>query len=335
VVREQKAMAVQAGPVAELTEQIHPALLTLGRSGDELYALPLEASFAVFWYDRGVFEPLGLEPPRTWEELLAACDRLREAGLVPIALGNRGRWPVLLYYGYLVDRLGVRGLLDEAVRGTSAEGIRDARFARAWQRLRELAQAGAFPEGAAEMTDVEAIKMFFEGRAGMYLGTTTTGYRCQRAAPELLSRLDCFPFPVMAGAEEPTTPTFLGTSRLNMVIWPNTPTVDHAGAVLRRFASRDVAEALARGGRVPTLKDSLDTELLPEPTRRAVTLLDAPGTRLEPYLDVHLVTSVSDTLLEEGAAVLAGRTTPEDAAAAVAEQVEELAKSRRHSPGQQ
>ena len=44
-------------------------------------------------YNKKVFEDAGVdEPPKTWTEFLAACEKIKKAGKIPIALGNQTPW---------------------------------------------------------------------------------------------------------------------------------------------------------------------------------------------------------------------------------------------------
>ena len=46
----------------------------------------------VLWYNVPLLAEHGITPPTTWEELLAACDTLIAAGVIPIASGNKDLW---------------------------------------------------------------------------------------------------------------------------------------------------------------------------------------------------------------------------------------------------
>jgi raffinose/stachyose/melibiose transport system substrate-binding protein len=304
----------------------------MGEVDGELRAVPLDASFAVFWYDRNLFDRLGLQPPRTWPDLLDACEALRADGRVPIALGNSGRWPVLLFYGYLLARLDLRNTLNRAVTGTTGDGLDDPRFTRAWAMVKELLDAGAFPENAQAMTNLEARTMFFEGEAGMYLGTTTTGLVCREAYPEMLPRLDCFPFPAVEAEDADSSMAFLGTSRMNMVLWDGSPYTAQAAELLNAVACAPVAEALANSGKVPTWEGGWDESTMPEPTRRAMDLLTERGTDIQIYLDIYLIPSIAQTMLQQGESILTGSTTPEAAATALEEQVQRVVRARLQPP---
>lgn len=68
-----------------------PAIRTQGTIGGELYALGAFDSAMVLYYDRKLLARAGVEPPAgfagwTWEEFLAACGKLKAAGLDPVAL---------------------------------------------------------------------------------------------------------------------------------------------------------------------------------------------------------------------------------------------------------
>lgn len=55
---------------------------------DSIYDLPLGLNIEGFWYNKALFEQAGIDgAPTTWEEMLADCDKLKEAGIQPIATG--------------------------------------------------------------------------------------------------------------------------------------------------------------------------------------------------------------------------------------------------------
>ena len=44
------------------------------------------------FYNKTIFEEVGIEVPQTIDELEAACDKLLEAGYVPFSLANGSKW---------------------------------------------------------------------------------------------------------------------------------------------------------------------------------------------------------------------------------------------------
>jgi ABC-type glycerol-3-phosphate transport system substrate-binding protein len=56
------------------------------------YFVPQAAQWNPIFYRADIFAEVGLTPPTTWDELLAACDTLNEAGITPITLAMNS-WP--------------------------------------------------------------------------------------------------------------------------------------------------------------------------------------------------------------------------------------------------
>lgn len=50
-----------------------PSLLKSGVYNEKIYALPLLASVRALFYNKNVFEKAGIEPPKTWDELVKDC----------------------------------------------------------------------------------------------------------------------------------------------------------------------------------------------------------------------------------------------------------------------
>ena len=56
------------------------------------------------FYNKTIFEEVGVEVPETIDELEDVCDKLLEAGYVPFTLANGSKWTGSMYYMYLVAR---------------------------------------------------------------------------------------------------------------------------------------------------------------------------------------------------------------------------------------
>ena len=60
-------------------------LISVGQVDGKQYALPYQLVFNMPIYNKGMFEELGLEVPKSWSEFQALCDTLLENGITPIA----------------------------------------------------------------------------------------------------------------------------------------------------------------------------------------------------------------------------------------------------------
>ena len=54
--------------------------------GGDVAIIPLDFIEIAFFYNKRIFAQLGLKPPRTWEEMIATAERIRQAGLIPFAV---------------------------------------------------------------------------------------------------------------------------------------------------------------------------------------------------------------------------------------------------------
>ena len=50
------------------------------------------------WYNKELFEKAGIDaPPATWDEFLADVQKLKDAGITPIAVGEKDKWPGMFW----------------------------------------------------------------------------------------------------------------------------------------------------------------------------------------------------------------------------------------------
>lgn len=103
------------------------------------YALPM-----IWIYNKDAYDKAGLDadsPPRTWDELLAACEKLKASGVSPVGGGIQdgywGEWYVGQALAQCVDSAG-----EVVDLFTGARDFRDPRYHEPWTRLAELKKAG-------------------------------------------------------------------------------------------------------------------------------------------------------------------------------------------------
>ncbi|HYE01245.1 MAG TPA: extracellular solute-binding protein [Alphaproteobacteria bacterium] len=163
------------------------------------WALPLSLTGWQFYYRRSVFAGLGLSPPQDWDGLLAVLERLGGAGLTPLALGLRERWPVGAWFDSL--DLRVNGLAHHralAGGGAPFDGPRVRTVLEHWNALR-----GTWGPDPLRLRLDQSVAELCSGGAGLaFLGS----FAATMVWPELRGDIGCFPFPAIdpaAGRAEP------------------------------------------------------------------------------------------------------------------------------------
>ncbi|MFF8503669.1 ABC transporter substrate-binding protein [Streptomyces anulatus] len=168
------------------------------------YGIPMRGTQPVLLFNNGkVLEKAGVEPPKTWDDLLAAVEALKADGVTPIALGGGDRWPTLMWFEYLYDRIAGPGLFQKALDGDrEAWASPDSR--KALSRIRELVDAGAFGTNydSVKFTDQGSPTLLATGRAGFELMGSWAYSTHQDAHPEFAkSDLGYSAFPSVAGGK--------------------------------------------------------------------------------------------------------------------------------------
>ena len=68
------------------------------------YGIPNHVSYWPTFYNKKVFADNELTPPTTWDELLAAAETLKAAGVTPFYATIDGRWPSFIWFEELLIR---------------------------------------------------------------------------------------------------------------------------------------------------------------------------------------------------------------------------------------
>ena len=86
---------VANGYVQDLSDQeflsnVNESSLEMTKQEDGgYYALPYSRNYIGVYYNQQIFEDNGIEIPTTWEEFLAVCDKLKEAGITPVGMHGK------------------------------------------------------------------------------------------------------------------------------------------------------------------------------------------------------------------------------------------------------
>ncbi|MGW8984888.1 ABC transporter substrate-binding protein [Streptomyces parvus] len=168
------------------------------------YGIPMRGTQPVLLFNNGkVLDKAGVEPPETWDDLLAAVKALKADGVTPIALGGGDRWPTLMWFEYLYDRIAGPELFQKALDGDKdAWASPDSR--KALSMIRELVDAGAFGTNydSVKFTDQGSPTLLATGRAGFELMGSWAYSTQQDAHPEFAKNdLGYSAFPSVEGGK--------------------------------------------------------------------------------------------------------------------------------------
>jgi multiple sugar transport system substrate-binding protein len=179
---------------ADVRRDLHRSALDLVSVGDRQYGVPYTYYQIGLYVRRDVLLAAGLPyAPRTWPDLLFACERLRASGVAPIAIGTKELWPAAAWFDYIDLRVNGlafhRELMEGRVRYT------DSRVRAVFAYWRELLGRNCFSANHTSSTWQEAQPLLYQGRAAMML---SGNYIVANFPPETRPLVDFAPFPIVS-----------------------------------------------------------------------------------------------------------------------------------------
>ena len=267
----------------------------------------------VLYYNVDIFNEVGIEPPATWEEFLETCDALNAAGYMPLATGNKDLWAAGNWLGHLTSRIVGEDVYDSALKLESS--FADPEWVEAFGYIKEMVDRGCVNDSANAINDNEGAQLFFQGEAAMHpIGSWLVSWAIGEA-PDL--NFDYVNLPSMPGAGDQDSVIGVVTG---YAINANSPLKDQAAAFLALANNEEFVAKFVAAEAVPLALSTANTELEPRSASlntmlgSAVTIVGPPDT------DYDL--AVADAFYRAVAEVLGGVSTPEEAAAKLAAEVE-------------
>ena len=259
--------------------RFHPGVFENLTIDGQIYAVPNTEAVAVLFYNKRIFEELGLDVPATFEDLLSIGPVLRSHGHIPLAFGNREPWVGGMLAALLIERLDgmepYRALKKGVLRWDSSV------FKRAGCLLRELADGSVFPDGFNELSYEESIADFREGRAAMTIVGSWAIPVFLESPKMILDGLGVAPVPLVKGGRGSVN-TWLGQTDLNFGISAGSRNKEAAIKYLKWFSApfeqRRLMEAT---GNLVVADIGGDVSIVPAVTRKLLGLLES---RKQSYL---------------------------------------------------
>jgi raffinose/stachyose/melibiose transport system substrate-binding protein len=327
--RRGRVLDLSARLSAEDTATLHPSALEFCRVEGKLYALPADLAAVVFWYNRAIFKKHALEPPRTHAEFLTVCAALKKAGVAPVSLGNKAKWPGAFFFIYYANRLGGGEPFRAALARKPGGSFEHESFVAAGKKLRELVDAGVFTAGVNSTDYTGSRKLFFDGRAAMILmGSFILGNARGEAPEGFVANMGCFPFPAISGGKGNSS-TVVGGVNAGYAVAARCASPELAVGLVRELTSvQAAADWAAKTGRIPARTDESVRRKMPESTRGVAAILASART-IQLYYDQALLPELGELHKTTTQGIFAGTKTPEGAARLMEEKARAVEARKR------
>jgi raffinose/stachyose/melibiose transport system substrate-binding protein len=152
---------------ADVLKASQPTLLS--HYGDNIYRLGWYPLPMIWCYNKDLFDKAGLDadkPPKTWDDLLAACDKLKAKGIAAIGGGIQdgywGEW----YFGHaLAQNVDSTGEVIDLFTGV--RDFRDPKYHEHWVRLEDLKKHGFLNPDMSSLELYPGIDLIASGKLAM------------------------------------------------------------------------------------------------------------------------------------------------------------------------
>lgn len=308
-----------SGDMSGIIPNFTTASLAAYQFDGKTYGLPTDIGMVGFWYNKKLFEKAGIaQAPTSWAELLDDVKKLKAAGITPIALAGKAKWPGHYYWAYLAMRIAGLGALQQA---STTHDFTGPDFVAAGQQLKALVDLDPFQKGFLNADystpDGQAATMG-KGKAAMELMGQWAPSVEKDSGGGIGGDLGFFTFPMVDGGKGSPTDAFGGGGGLSVGAQAPPEVIDFVKFAL---SEAEHSKAVKVGGVLPVLKGEESAVTDPNTKVVAENLLQSTGFQL--YLDQAYPPAVGQEVNDSVAQLIAGKFTPDQ----VAKQITDTAKN--------
>ncbi|WP_251552431.1 ABC transporter substrate-binding protein [Neobacillus muris] len=172
-------------PLDDLTgiENINKEYLDAAKGSDgKVYGVPLSLNSGVIFYNKEIFEKQGIKVPKTWDEFMTVCEKLKKNDIIPIAQSGRAAYLLSMTHAVIgPDAYGHNDFVDKIVSGDA--NLEDPKFVESVQRMKDLEKF--FPKDFIALEDNDAQTLFYTGQAAMYINGDYRLATIEGTAPDM------------------------------------------------------------------------------------------------------------------------------------------------------
>lgn len=313
---------IEAGVLRDVTDHMRgdweaglsPAAVNAFSYDGDVYGAPMLVSQVGFWYNKDLFAQAGLDADAIveWDDLLAAVQTLKDAGITPIAAGGADKWPLHFYYTLLAIRLGGAEGFAAAMAGENG-GFESDVYVRSGELYLQLTEMEPFQRGYLAAKYQEAAGVFGNGDAAMHLmgnwdyNTMKTNSVSGEGIPD--DRLGWFDFPQIPDQAGRPTDTLGGIN--GWIFSAGAP--DEAVDFMRVFLSQENQRMMGREGFfIPVAKGASSD--IQNPFFKAVADNITASQYHQIFYDQMLGPDVGRVVNDVSQDLASGVVTPEEAA---------------------
>jgi raffinose/stachyose/melibiose transport system substrate-binding protein len=308
---------VDAGLVADITAEsaawkakVNPAAFDFNKYNGKVYGSPYILSSTILYYNKAMFDRLGIKVPTTYAELTAACDKLVANKVIPFAIGNKSQWPGAQYFVLLSMRMGGPDIFQKAM--DRKVKFTDPVFVKAGEMLQDWVKKGYIPAGDNGINyDTGGSRMmFYTEQCAMMLQTSGFIPTCLAENEDFYkNKLGVALFPAVTASAGKTTDLLSGENAFSVSAASKNKAM---AAKLVGFLSSDeqFQKDLAAAGTLPAMTGIPSSQ----PIQKAAMDQIKNASYMQNFIDQTLAPELAGMHKETTQGILGLSMTPQQAA---------------------
>ena len=304
---------------AAVKDKIFPSSFGAATVNGKIYACPIETvQPIVLYYNKKVFERVGVQPPQSWGEIMALVPKFNAQKIAPFSLAGQSRWTNMMWLEFLLDRTAGSEVFDAVFAGEKNAWSNPA-VLDMLTKIQDLVKANGFSKGfssiAADNNSDQAL--LYTGKAAMMLhGSWTYGSMANDGGDFVKSGgLGWMNFPPVEGGKGDPTNTVGNPGQYLSISSKATPEAKEAA---KKFMSTTLVDdeevkGWIKSGGVPIIKGS-DAQLSSSPDADFLKFVYDTSSKAKVFAqswDQALSPTAAETLLDNIAKLFQLQTTPQ------------------------
>lgn len=318
------AQQIQSGKIADITQYTQSWIGDLGKGAagwavdGKQYGIPYDYHVVGFWYRTDLFQKAGIsDPPATLDDLITDIGKLKAAGIAPIALGGKDKWPDAFYWENFILKECPQ---DTVVSSLNAKKLSDPCFVKAGDDLKKLLDSKPFNDGflstSAQQGAGSSAGLVANGKAAMEL---QGDWEMAVIPPltsdkDIASKMGFFPFPSVSGGQGTPGAALGGGDGFSC----STKAPDACAAFLQYLTSVPVETELIKANAITIPSNGNATDAISDPTLKKVLSYLQGVTYNQLYFDQYMTAAIGNAINDAVSNFMAGQGTSAGLADSVA-----------------
>jgi raffinose/stachyose/melibiose transport system substrate-binding protein len=181
------AVWVRAGKLAELPASVKALVKDAPELDGKYYVAPISIAPAAggIYYNKKLFEKLGLQEPKTYDDFMNICETIKNSGTAPIVVGGKDGWHMGFTWGHFwVNNIVSKNPNWTADRYRGKVSFSDPDMKASFLEYADLWKKGYVEKGYLSTGDNQIASFLITEKAAMFISGTWMIQQIMDADPE-------------------------------------------------------------------------------------------------------------------------------------------------------